>query len=348
MRKVVFRADGNTQIGLGHVIRSMALYNMLSADFDCSFASRSNLTTVLNNVGNIHFEQIPESINLLDEAEYLTANKIVSNGDVMVLDGYNFETNYQQSFKDKNLSVVCIDDIHSYHFVADLVINHAYGVNENAYSKEKCTKLLLGLDYALLRPSFLELSKKTRAINKVSSVLINMGGADEQNVTSKILKACLRVKGIERINVMIGAANPNKSSIEKLVSENKGRINLVQNLSAEEVCQLMLNSEIVICPASSICVEAAAVGMGICAGYTANNQLNILHGFESNKALLNLGNLIELSEEDALEKIASYINNLPLINQHISVQKQLIDGKSDERLKKEIAQLLEKHQASWN
>ena len=37
-RKIIFRADGNSEIGLGHIMRCLALAEMLEGDFDMSFA----------------------------------------------------------------------------------------------------------------------------------------------------------------------------------------------------------------------------------------------------------------------------------------------------------------------
>ena len=43
----------------------------------------------------------------------------------VVLDGYHFRLGYQQVIKEAGYALVCIDDIHAYPFIADLIINHA-------------------------------------------------------------------------------------------------------------------------------------------------------------------------------------------------------------------------------
>ena len=45
--KVYIRADGNSEIGLGHVIRSLALAEMLKDEFCCIFVTRF-LTDYIN------------------------------------------------------------------------------------------------------------------------------------------------------------------------------------------------------------------------------------------------------------------------------------------------------------
>ena len=44
-QRVYFRADGHAKMGLGHVIRSLALAEMLKEDFDCYFIIRSLFVT---------------------------------------------------------------------------------------------------------------------------------------------------------------------------------------------------------------------------------------------------------------------------------------------------------------
>jgi spore coat polysaccharide biosynthesis predicted glycosyltransferase SpsG len=42
-RKVILRADGNSEIGLGHVYRSLALAEMLNEDFETVFLIKKPL-----------------------------------------------------------------------------------------------------------------------------------------------------------------------------------------------------------------------------------------------------------------------------------------------------------------
>jgi UDP-2,4-diacetamido-2,4,6-trideoxy-beta-L-altropyranose hydrolase len=61
--------------------------------------------------------------------------------------------------KNKGCTLVCIDDIYSYYFVADAVINVAGEVPRESYKTAPYTNLLLGPKYALLRQPFLEASQ---------------------------------------------------------------------------------------------------------------------------------------------------------------------------------------------
>ena len=173
--KVVFRADGNSEIGLGHVIRSLALSEMLKKEFDCVFAiqepSEALYEQIMAACGNII--QLPAC----SENEYTFINELdnyLFGNEIVVLDGYRFSTNYQQQIKSKGCSLVCIDDIHSYYFVADAIINHAGGISKDEYSSEKYTQFYLGPQFALLRPPFLMSHRSLQNATSITSLLINI------------------------------------------------------------------------------------------------------------------------------------------------------------------------------
>src|SRR5690242_18864490 len=143
--KIVFRADGNSQIGLGHVVRSLALAEMLHEAFDCVFAIQAPSPDLQQQIMAVCAEIImlpvctKQESNFINELDnHLTGNEIV------VLDGYVFETAYQKYIKSKGCTLACIDDIYAYHFVADVIINHSGGIHKELYSVKPYTQCFLG------------------------------------------------------------------------------------------------------------------------------------------------------------------------------------------------------------
>ena len=94
---------------------------------------------------------------------------------------------------------------------------------------------------------------------------------------------------------------------------------------------LILCCQLAVCPASGVCVELAAVGIGIISGYTADNQLEILKGFVENECILDAGDFNRISIQEITKLIKGYINNINKINMNIANQKKLIDGISPQR-----------------
>lgn len=330
--RIVFRADGNSKIGLGHLIRTLALADSLKNDFYLCFVIQNPNKFVQNQILEIcdEIKIIPDNINYHDDVKNLLS--LLNVDDIIVLDGYNFKTEYQITIKRNGNKLVYIDDIFSFHIVADAVINHANGVKAEKYKIEKYTKLYLGSEYALLRKPFLEGAKQQREITNPDSVFISMGGADVKNITYKIIKSIIDISEIKKINILISTINPNRENLFNYIHTlNNHEFKFYENISADDLYKLIKSSDIAICPASSISLECCSVGIGLVTGYTEDNQKNNLEGYENKEVAVNLGNLNNISEKEINNQLRNLLLNTNNINKQIKNQKTLIDGKSPER-----------------
>jgi UDP-2,4-diacetamido-2,4,6-trideoxy-beta-L-altropyranose hydrolase len=321
----------------------LALADILKNDFSIFFTlqKRDSAIEKLISKITIQVDTLKPTDNYSEEAINYSNTLIAEN--IVVLDGYHFNTEYQQAIKNKGCKLVVIDDLHSWHQVADVIINHAEGVPPSAYSKEDYTTLCLGLDYVLLRKPFLNAKHSAKKITAVKKVFISMGAADVNNITQKFTEALLQIKGIEEIHLMLGAINPNLKQIEKLIEENK-HINIKQhfNISADELAELLKQCDVSICPASSISLESCAIGIGLISGYTAENQLGNLLGMEKRKTLINFGDMNLLTVDEIKQRLSSVFIHPEQLNELIENQAKMIDGKSPERLLKVFKELLNK------
>lgn len=330
-KNIIIRADGGSTIGMGHVVRCLALADMLKNDFEISFAIQEPNDKIKDLINSVTHSIIclPQTTDFLTDADNLVQQ--LKANDIVVLDGYNFKTEYQQAIKNKGCKLVAIDDLHAWHHVADVVINHADGVSNKEYSIEPYTKLLLGLDYVLLRKEFLNQKKETRKINSVKKMFISMGAADIDNNTKKITEALLFIESIEEIHLMVSTINPHLKDIERLMLMSN-KIKTHYNLSAQELVSLLQKCDVAICPASSISLECCAVGIGLISGYTATNQIGNLNGLIKHKTLINFGDINQLSIKEIIQKMERLIPYPSVFNELCLNQKTMIDGKSPERL----------------
>lgn len=291
---IYFRADGHAKMGLGHVIRSLALAEMLMEDFDCHFIIRNPLPSLKVQILEVckSITELPETDDHNAEARML-ADKYLGGEEIVLLDGYHFRTEYQRIIKNTGCKLVCIDDIHAYHFVADVVINHAPGLKRSDYSVEKYTNLCLGLEYSLLRKPFLEAATQSRSITKLETLFLCFGGSDFNNITLKSLQALSKLNnGIKKVHVILGNANPFKEEIESFTKTIKfPEIDLHLGLSAREMVVTMKESDIAIVPASSILYEVLAVKMPVISGYYVDNQVGVYNGFKNLGVIYGIGDL---------------------------------------------------------
>ena len=310
--KVYIRADGNTEIGLGHIIRSLALANMLKEDFDCIFATRF-LTPYIKKeaeVSCVEVTKLPEE----GDKHFSSFLSLLSGREIVVLDNYFYPTEYQQLIKDKGCKLVCIDDIHDKHFVADVIINHAGGLNRELYSSAPYSALYTGTEYALLRPSFLS-RKKTQG----DSIFISMGGADKNNDTLNILELLNRKNINKTCFVIIGDAYLHKTLLYEFCDKTTLNIKILKNLTAEEMSEIMLQCHYAICPPSTISYEyLSLIGGELYVNVIADNQKDLYKFF--------------IKENLAFDTSSLFVKDKIQVSNSIEQQKKYFDGQSDKRL----------------
>ena len=325
--KIYIRADGNSEIGLGHVIRSLALAEMLKDDFNCIFATRFLTDYIRTEAG-----KVCEDIRLPESNEHFEAFLALLSGDeIVVLDNYFFHTAYQQSIKNKGCKLVCIDDIHDKHFVADVVINPAPYVSESDYSIESYTKCLLGTKYALLRTPFLHLAKHSKKYNGANRVFVCFGGIDYNNITKRVVEHLLTFEFIDLVFVVTGSAYKYKDELQMLSKQYSDRILSYSNITAKQVVEILKNCSFAVIPCSSILWECMAAKLPVITGYYVDNQRRI-SDYLIDK---NIGCVVG----DFNINLFSRQNVLGLSQDNINIVGNYIDGDSGIRLKNEIKAL---------
>ena len=87
-KKIIFRADGNSQIGLGHVMRCLALGEMLKNNFDLFFAIQEPSLPIIQLLENESFKiaELPKTLDFKVDSENLML--LLDGSEIVVLDGY--------------------------------------------------------------------------------------------------------------------------------------------------------------------------------------------------------------------------------------------------------------------
>ncbi|MDD5571194.1 MAG: UDP-2,4-diacetamido-2,4,6-trideoxy-beta-L-altropyranose hydrolase [Bacteroidales bacterium] len=317
--KVFIRTDAGNQIGLGHLIRCMALAYMLKEEFDITFVCKEIPTQIEKEIK----QNLRGLIKIDNEESFFN---IISSNDIVVLDGYNFDTDYQKQIKNKGCKLVCIDDLHDKEFVADLIINHAPGVKQQDYKAQPYTQFALGHEYALLRPAFLEQAKKERKIGKTETVLICFGGSDNKNLTESTLKVVSGFQNFKKIIVITGHAYNHLNTLMSLIN---GDQRIVHHHGADEkqMLALMLETDLAIVPASGTLFEVLTTQTYVISGCYVDNQIDIYKGFLAYNAIIDAKDFENKNLLYAINNIKRY------------TIKKIIDGESPVRIINKIKKL---------
>lgn len=276
---ICFRADAGVDIGYGHFIRTLALADMLRDDFDCTFFTQTPTQYQKKEVANVcKLVELPS-----DDSKFQKFVDMLLGDEIVVLDNYFFTPDYQQQIKDKGCKLVCIDDMHDKHYVADVVINHGL-TDKSLFSIEPYTKLCLGLDWALLRKPFL--SQYLICERDKGRCVVAFGGVDSLNLSTKFAKILSLNENIKQITVIIGDSFAYFEDLCKIP-----KVDIVKNLDAQQIANLFKRVEFAVLPTSTICIEALACGCKIYGGYYVDNQVEFYNELAIKKAIKSIGEL---------------------------------------------------------
>jgi len=284
--QIFIRTNGGPQIGLGHLVRCIALAHMLKDDFEITFFCREISNTIVAELQGGGF-----GISIIKEEKEFFGQ--LTSTTIAVLDGYNFNTTYQKQIKAKGCKLVCIDDLHDQKFVADLIINHAPGVNVDDYQAQPHTKFALGLEYSLVRPKFLEQAKILRQIEKIETVIICFGGADPKNLTKSVLTLVKGFDQFKKILVVLGSEYKFSENLKAIICDDN-RVEYYQSVDENKMLELMLQAELAIVSASNISIEILHVGLILITGITIYNQKIMYNGLLKMDNVYGIGDFNQL------------------------------------------------------
>ncbi|MCY7357118.1 MAG: UDP-2,4-diacetamido-2,4,6-trideoxy-beta-L-altropyranose hydrolase [Rudanella sp.] len=326
-RSVLFRADGNPQIGLGHVMRCLALAEMLGPTYNRRFAIVQPAPAVVKLIEEKGVETV-----WLATSDDLFA--VVNSDEVVVLDGYAFDNQYQLICRDMARALVYIDDLVTGHQVADVVVNHAGGLTEYDYKSEPYTQFLLGPRYALLRPPFF--TPKT-LIPLEGPIFVSLGGADPSNTTLQVLEGLLVYFGLLkqewRVHVVVGPMQQNRPTIEALQSSFK-HLKILSNLTAEQMVGELIKCQLAITACSTVAYEVCSVGRPLIAIQTADNQEKLARFMRHNELTSTIiqtngsTDQITVALHFGLERAYAHLRKKAVQN-----QRRFFDGQSPERFR---------------
>ena len=274
-RKVaVLRADASDLIGVGHVMRSLALGEaLLDAGFDVVLATVDLPAGMREEARKCGITVVDLQCVPFGAADAIAT--LALNSAVLVIDGYKFERKFFSELENRATNFVVIDDN-----VETKALDPSVVINQNPHATPEMyahlsgnPKLLLGLQYALLRREVREATKQS-IIPVAGKVFVAMGGSDFLKLTGPIVLA-LKDLDIE-LCVAVGPTNSQRKQIEDVVqSLPRARVILQSNYITE-----LASSSLAILAAGSSLWEAAALGVPSIGLIVADNQIGASVGAE--------------------------------------------------------------------
>lgn len=243
-----FWCDSRANIGLGHVVRCLALAQWAARRGEASrFVVPQMWSGLERFVANYDFE-----------FEVAETPPLVGRNDVLVIDGYDFVIDVAGT----EARTVLIDDLGDRDPAVDVVVNPNIYAPDLAYSADLT---LLGSNFTLLRPEFVDARQTVPPVQRdVERIFVMLGGVDPTNETHRVLAALERAEFSGRVDLV--------TARDDVGTVSPAGFELVIHRSIASPAPLMQAADLAICAAGGSTWELACIGVPAIQIVVADNQ----------------------------------------------------------------------------
>lgn len=256
---LVVRADGSPRMGLGHLLRTLAVAEEATArDIPVRYVSVDDpVLDVLTRRG-IDVQRIADAAALdwLDDLD---------PGDVVLQDGYHLGHDLRPAVRDAGLRIGAVVDAASGHHDVDVLIDPspvAAPVRLPAGAIH-----LSGPGAALIRREF---RRHRRGRTAARRVLVVLGGSDAAGLTRRLSDAVAAVPAVERVTVLLG---PGAAAAGDPVGTDDGRVEVV--VDPADLAAVFAAADLAVASASTVAWELLSTGVPVVAVQIADNQREV-------------------------------------------------------------------------
>jgi UDP-2,4-diacetamido-2,4,6-trideoxy-beta-L-altropyranose hydrolase len=336
MNTLVIRADASSQIGIGHVMRCLAIAQAwLECGGAVSFVSSQLPTSLRERIRSEGVEAVEMSCEAGsdDDARQIVAMARGRKAEWGVVDGYEFGLEYQRQLRNSGLKLLFLDDYgHANGYCADLVLNYNAYAREDSYHLGPEMRLLVGPRYVLLRKEFSSWRGWKRETPRAGSkVLVTLGGSDADHVARTVIQALslVKVDGLEA-KVVLGGDSARRAELEPLVSASQGRISLAYN--ADNMPELMAWADVAIASAGSTVWELCFMGLPALLIDLVQHQRLVAETLEQLGVAQHVLSSHNFSPEAIAEKLESLLQSVERRTSMSQRGRELVDGRGAERV----------------
>ncbi|MBU0675244.1 MAG: UDP-2,4-diacetamido-2,4,6-trideoxy-beta-L-altropyranose hydrolase [Proteobacteria bacterium] len=332
MMDILIRADAYPEIGAGHVMRCLALAHALKErQVDVTFVGRIDSELMRRRIADDGFNHVPLTMvwpsyeDLIVMAELVEKTVYVP---LVVLDGYLFDLAYQQKISALGVKVVVIDDTaHHPTYHADLIINQNIYGKTLRYRNECDGRLLLGSEYAMIRPEFLGRKPSGPPVvpERARKILVSFGAGDPDNVTGLAVNA-LKETGLDdlEVKVVVGPLNRHIETLRRSLTVTSFKAELLTEVI--DIASLLSWAELAVVAGGSTCWELALLGIPALVVIVADNQIALAAGIDRAGMAANCGWFHTLTVAQLADRIKTLINDGPHRRLMAEIGRQLVDG----------------------
>lgn len=334
--EILIRCDGSAQLGLGHIVRCLAL----ACELRDTHGTQIGFATMRSDVAEalITQENFPIFVkpNDFEEAHWIDSLIQDHTPKGIILDiRTQLAASALHRWRDNGITVAVIDDPSNRRQAADLAFYPPVPQMAKADWSQFTGQAFIGWDYILLRKEFS--TARQRPNNPVPVLLVTMGGSDPGGLTLLALKALQQIQEPFRAKVVLGRSFLHNEALDQIGTTMKENVIFLRDVA--DMASLMSECNFAIAAYGGTAFELAALRVpAILLGLTPDHA-------RSAEALDQAGMAISLGyhKNISVGKVANTVNSLLNDNNlqlHISSLCTSLDGLGAQRIAGIIANRL--------
>jgi UDP-2,4-diacetamido-2,4,6-trideoxy-beta-L-altropyranose hydrolase len=324
---ILFRADASPRIGTGHIMRCLTLAEKLAQQ---GFA-----------IGFVSTPETVATVPRLARSGYPIHTELPPSAELLVIDHYGLGDEYERTAAARVGHLMAIDDLPIRRHLCSLLLDQTYGRDAGEWRPLLPPEavILVGAQYALLRPEFAKLRRAAltrRSGGPAKQILISLGGTDPDNVTGAIL-AALDGSGLDlAIDVVMGSRSPH---LDRIRAQIDGKP-VALHTDLDSLAPLMVQADLAIGAGGTTSWERCCLGLPTVVLEIADNQRDVISHLLKADAAIDGGPCKPLDPPDFRNRIGSIVldsNRLAAVSANAA---RLCDGNGALRVAEAITSLL--------
>lgn len=328
--KVLYiRADMNSQISVGHVMRCLSVADSAKARGikTVFIAADDNPVPLVKERGH---EIIVLGTDWQDmESELPALEKIIAERgiDRILIDTYQVTDAYLRRVNEL-ARVYYLDDVNAFPYPVYAVINYSNHADESTYPvRYPGTKFYLGCGYAPLREAFKDPHPKK--INpSVKNILIMSGGSDPYDMLPQILDA-LPLKDFETVNAICGNFNNRLDSLKAKYASYPS-VHILP--SVEKIWRYYEEADVAISAGGSTLYELSSMGVPTITYSFVDNQIPNVRAFDLDGVMPYAGDARGGNVPARVRKLLEEMDDASVRSENSRRLQRLVDGQGADRM----------------
>lgn len=362
MKKIVFRVDSGTHIGIGHLMRCFTLAIELRSNFSILFICKDHVGA------NYDFIQSQFPVKIIEggvkraltedeknnytswlgeswEEDLARTNEIIRGINIVnlvIVDHYSLDERYEKGLFTE--LVMVIDDLTNRKHNCQLLLDQNISAVKSEYQRLTLpeTRLLIGPQYALLKEEYGQYHKKIQieyTDRPVKNILVFFGASDINGDTLKFAKATMQENFSKEyvFTFVLSDLHKDFKELSLLLAQyqNAELFHLVPNF-----IDLILKSDLFIGAGGTTSWERACLGVASALLAVADNQLRVCEELARREIAHYLGKSQEITPAKWKTFFTEIVPNTSLWYRCRTNAFNLIDGLGTKKVTGEIKKLV--------